>query len=193
MARPRTFDRSRALRKAMRLFWRKGYSATSVHDLGAELGLKPGSLYNAFQDKHSLFLEALDCYQADEGGPSCQLLEGPSGTRAQIRQIFEAVVELDLADPERKGCLMVNTAVELAPHDPVVRERVAAAREQMLRAVRIAVVRGQQAGEIGAHHDPDALAAFLVNTLHGLRLTAKMTADRAALMAIVDVTMRALD
>ncbi len=193
MARPRTFDRSRALRKAMRLFWRKGYGATSVQELGEELGLKPGSLYNTFQDKHSLFLEALDCYQIDEGAVPCELLAGPGGARAQIRRILEATVEADLADPERKGCLMVNSVVELVPHDPAVYERVAAARAQMLRAVRAAVVRGQQAGEIGVRHDPEALAVFLVNTLQGLRLTAKMTADRAELMAVVDVTMRALD
>lgn len=193
MARPRTFDRNRALRKAMQLFWRKGYGATSVQDLGAELGLKPGSLYNTFQDKHSLFLEALDCYQADEGGAACALLAGSGSARAQIRQILETVVEVDLADPESKGCLIVNTAAELAPHDPLVRQRVVAARAQLLQALRAAVLRGQQSGEIGTRHNPDVLAAFLVNALHGLRLTAKITANRAELIGIVEATMHALD
>jgi len=193
MARPREFDRNKVLRKAMDLFWKQGYEATSVQDLGDHLGLKPGSLYNTFKDKHSLFLEALDCYQTIEAEQACKLLRGPEGGIAAIRQLFTGITESDLHDPDRKGCMMVNAAAELAAHDPEVRARVAASRAVLATVFREAIIQAQQAGDIPASRDPDGLATYLVNSLFGLRITAKVTNDRSVLMNIVDTTLRALN
>ncbi len=193
MARPREFDRDRALDRAMRLFWKQGYEATSVQDLREHLGLHPGSLYNTFRDKHSLFLEALDRYEATEGDRTCQLLGANDAGRKAIRQLFLLVVEADAKDPDRKGCLMVNSAVELAAHDPEVRRRAEASRGQLVRLFRQAILRGQQRGEINVEHDADALSEFLVNSLFGLRLTAKLVTDQATLRQVVETTLRALD
>jgi TetR/AcrR family transcriptional repressor of nem operon len=192
MPRPREFDREKAVQQAMELFWRQGYEATSVQALGAAMGLNPGSLYNAFTDKHTLFLEALRCYQEREYQVACDLFGGPATGRAAIARFFAMVAEHDSADPDAKGCLMVNSAAELADRDPEVRARVAASRAQMMLLFRDAIVEGQRAGEIAAERDPAALAAFLVNCLFGLRLTAKVQPDRAALQALVDTTLAAL-
>jgi TetR/AcrR family transcriptional repressor of nem operon len=192
MARPREFDREKAVQQAMELFWRQGYEAASVQALGAAMGLNPGSLYNAFTDKHTLFLEALRCYQEREYTLACDLFAGPATGRAAIARFFSLVVEQDSTNPDHKGCLMVNSAAELADRDPEVRARVAASRAQMTALFRDVILQAQHAGEIAAGRDPDTLAAFLVNCLFGLRLTAKVQPDRAALLAIVDATLAAL-
>ncbi len=192
MPRPREFDREKAVQQAMELFWRQGYEAASVQALGAAMGLNPGSLYNAFTDKHTLFLEALRCYQEREYQVACALFAGPATGRAAIARFFALVVAQDSADPDHKGCLMVNSAAELADRDPEVRARVAAGRAQMTGLFRDVILQAQRAGEIAAERDPDTLAAFLVNSLLGLRLTAKVQPDRATLLAIVETTLAAL-
>jgi TetR/AcrR family transcriptional repressor of nem operon len=88
---------------------------------------------------------------------------------------------------------MVNSAVELAAHDPEVRRRAEASRGQLVRLFRQAILQGQQHGEISARHNADALAEFLTNSLFGLRLTAKLVADRDILLKVVETTLRALD
>ncbi|GAB4128482.1 MAG: TetR/AcrR family transcriptional regulator [Roseiflexaceae bacterium] len=192
MARPRAFDRSKAVQQAMDVFWQQGYEAASVQVLGAAMGLNPGSLYNAFTDKHTLFVEALRCYQDREYQVACDLFAGPVTGYAAIRRFFLFVVDHDSRDPSHKGCLMVNTAAELADRDPQVQGLVAASRAQMVALFRAAIVQAQQAGEIAAERDPETLAAFLVNSLFGLRLTAKILHDRPSLLAIVDATLAAL-
>ena len=164
-----------------------------MQDLREHLGLHPGSLYNTFRDKHSLFLEALDRYEAVEGERTCQLLGAADAGKDTIRRLFLLVVEADADDPDRKGCLMVNSAVELAAHDPEVRRRAEASRARLVGLFRQAILRGQQRGEINAGHDVGALAEFLANSLFGLRLTAKLVRDRDILLQVVETTLRALD
>jgi len=193
MARPREFDRDNTLRKAMCLFWRQGYAATSVQELGAALGLKPGSLYNAFHDKHCLYLEALDCYQQQEQTQIAVLLDGCQPAREAVRQLFLAVVERDLDDPDHKGCMMVNAAAERALHDPAVRARVAESRAALEQIFHDALLQAQQDGELAADKNPSAIAAFLVNSLFGLRITSKVLHEREALLKIVETTLQVLD
>ena len=192
MARPREFDREKVLRKAMHLFWKQGYEATSVQDLGVHLDLRPGSLYNTFHDKHTLFLETLETYDSLESERVCQLLLAPDAGKAAIEQLFYLTVEADANDVERKGCFMVNSAAELAARDPEVRSKVAASRSRLEQALHGAIVNGQANGEINPCHDPHTLAAYFVNALFGLRLTAKVVPERAVLLQIVEQTLSAL-
>jgi TetR/AcrR family transcriptional regulator, transcriptional repressor for nem operon len=192
MARPREFDRTKALERAMELFWKQGYEATSIHDLGMHLGLQPGSLYNAFKDKHSLFLEALGCYNEREHEVACRFFAEPYRGLEAIRRFFLFVVESDLSDPDYKGCFMVNAAAELASHDTEVRTKVEQSRSQMTTLFRQALVQAQQGGEISPDSKIDTLALFLTNSLFGLRVTAKVVRERSALLAIVDTLMGSL-
>ncbi|MBA3468061.1 MAG: TetR/AcrR family transcriptional regulator [Herpetosiphonaceae bacterium] len=192
MARPREFNRDAVLDKAMNLFWKQGYEATSVHELGEHLGLNPGSLYNTFKDKHSLFLEALERYIQTQGQQSCQILDSGSG-KAVLRQFFMQLLEYSRNDVDCKGCLMVNSTAELAAHDPEVRIKVAAGRTALQQAFQGAIKRGQDSGEINRRHDAHLLAEFLLNSLYGLQISTKMKTDHATLMQIVDITLRVLD
>lgn len=193
MARTREFDRTVALDKAMRLFWRRGYEATSMRDLVDEMGVGRGSLYAAFGDKRRLFLEALDRYESTEGAAIAAALAEPGPVKAAIGRVFAIAIARSLDDGRGRGCLMVNSMVELAPHDAAVAERAAAALAGSEAAFTARLARAQAEGEIAPDHDPRRLARSLGNTVRGLRVTAKATGDRTVLEDIMGAALAALD
>ena len=113
-------------RPGVELFWCRGYGATSVHDLTDELGLGRASLYNAFGDKHALYLTALDRYR--EGG-ICEIEEAlapPKPARQAIEDLLRRVPEEATRDEQHRGCFMLNATAELAGSDPDVARRATA-------------------------------------------------------------------
>ena len=192
MARTKEFDRDVVLDKAMRLFWRQGYEATSLRDLLVAMGIGRQSMYDTFGDKHALFLAALDRYAATVGAPLFAPLREPGPVKPALRHVFAAAIDGSL-DASCPGCLMVNATAELAPSDRDVARRAEANLWGGEELFRIALERGQESGEIDRRHDPRALALFLYNALQGLRVTAKATPDRQVLESIVDVTLSVLD
>ena len=163
-----------------------------MEQLTRAMGLSRSSLYAAWGEKDALYLEALSHYVAAQGGLMRTMLERADSPVAAIAAILGAVVEETLADREA-GCLAVSATAELAHHHPGVASIVARNMESNRRAFADAIRRGQSRGEIGAGKDAEALALFLVNAIHGLRVTGKVTADPATLRAIVDVTLAALN
>lgn len=193
MARTKEFSPDTALTRAMDLFWCRGYEATSVEDLLEGMGIGRGSLYGTFGDKRALFLAALDRYRDEQAGQLIRALDEAPSVREALRDVFERVVQVAAADPRRRGCLMANTAVELAPHDPEVAERVRANAARIEEVFVRALARGQAAGDIGDRHDPRALARFLINSFQGLQVMARAGSDRSTLEDVVGVTLAALD
>jgi len=191
MTRTTEFDQDAALDRAMHLFWRQGYEATSIQDLVEHMGIGRGSLYNTFGDKHALYLAALDWYCATVGAGFLAPLDEPLPVRAALRRVFDNVVAESLAEGHH-GCLMANSTLELASHDSTVRCRAAANLEGLEERIGRVLAHAQQEGEIGAHHDPRAVARFLFNALQGMRVTAKVTSDRAVLEDIARVTLSVL-
>ncbi len=191
MARTKEFDQDLALDRAMRLFWSQGYEATSIQDLTDGMGIGRGSLYDTFEDKHTLFLAALDRYRATVSARLFAPLEEPIPVRMALRRVFDHVVEEAQAE-EHHGCLMANATLELASRDATVRCRAAANLEGLEEKIGRVLARAQREGEIGVHHDPRALARFLFNALQGLRVTAKVTPDRTVLEDIARVTLSVL-
>src|SRR5215475_1927396 len=121
MARPRKFDPDHVLERSMHEFWRRGYHETSVDDLVAATGVRPGSLYNAFKGgKRELFLGSLNRYSTLVVPEKLCALERPGASVAEVRAYFDGLI-CDLTTPEgRAGWLMVNTAVELGNEDSEV-------------------------------------------------------------------------
>ena len=117
MARPKAFDCAQALLAAMQVFWVKGYEATSLEDLLAAMKIGRQSLYDTFGDKRALFMEALVQYRelTDAYLRGC-LADAPT-VKAAFQRLFMQVVDEPEAH-QRRGCLLINSAVELAPHDP---------------------------------------------------------------------------
>src|SRR5260370_13307146 len=145
--RPRGFDREAALEAAMRLFWSRGYEATSVSHLVAAMGITPPSLYGAFGDKKRLFLEAVDRYQA---GPGCfaykALTEEPTAERAMRRLMMGAVKSF--TDPHKpRGCMVILAATNCAPESADVMEALASRRRAAQGVLRQRIAMGRASGE----------------------------------------------
>ena len=121
MARPLQFDPDEVIDRSMHEFWERGYRDTSVDDLVRATGVRPGSLYNAFPGgKRGLFLETLHRYSELVVPEKLGALERPGAGLVELRAYFDGLVR-DLSTPEgRVGCLMVNSAVELAPFSAVL-------------------------------------------------------------------------
>ena len=190
MARTKEFRPEEALDAAMQLFWLKGYGATSMRDLLDGMGIGRGSFYDTFGDKHALFLAALDRFEEARTGWIGDTLEG-SGLDG-IEEVFRRTVEGLTRSEPRRGCLLANTAVELAPRDPEVAEKISRHVRRTEEAFAGALVRAQETGEIPEERDPRALARFLVSNLHGLRVLARAGTDRRTLEDAARVALEAL-
>jgi len=164
VGRPREFDEAAVLDAAMEAFWSKGYEATSLADLCACTGLHKGSLYQAFGDKHQLFMRALRHYSDSQFHEVQALLNTVDSPLARIRTVVHKIC--DDAGSE-KGCLMINSLVELAPHDDDVKAAVQSFGELRLRAMTDMIAAAQQAGELRAELDPEKLTRQLMMTLAG--------------------------
>lgn len=193
MARPRSFEREEVVAKALAVFWRQGYQATSVQDLVEATGLNRGSLYDTFGDKHGLFLAAVEHYRSRVTARRLAKLEEPGPARERIAIFFGEMVAFSLGEGRLLGCLMTNSAVELAPHDRDIRLAVAANMATMEAAFRRVLVRAKKNGELAADKSPADLARFLTATANGLRVMAKVNPDRTSLTSVVRVALQALD
>lgn len=193
MARPRAFDEGEVLDAALRCFWERGYEATSVRDLAASMGLTGASLYNAFGDKHALYERALARYVSDSVADRIRRLEGSGlAPRAAIAGFFAEVVERS-DDPQMKGCMVVNAAVELGPHDPQIREAAAATLGEIEAFMARQVSAGQKDGSLSRRQTPQEAARMLLAVLLGIRVLARIRPDRALLEAAIRPALAALD
>lgn len=191
MARRKAFDPDDMLARAVAMFWRKGYEATSVADLVGALGINRGSLYGAFRDKHALFLAAIEHYDEVEiGAVARHLRNTPGPGRERIQSLFDTIIRGVEERGDRRGCLVCNAAVELAPSDPVVEKQVKASHDRLAAAFSVAL-----AADPGFPTDPerrDRRAHFLTSTLMGLHVMARAGATPDTLRGIVRVAMRGL-
>lgn len=192
VARPRQFD-DRAVRDAtVRRFWSRGYEATSIRDLIEETGITAASLYNAFGDKRALFCMALEHYVASGIGERIGRYESLPPRQA-IRAFFQEVVSRSLSDRERKGCMVVNSALELAPHDVELREVIAAVLLRVEKFFLGCIRAGQADGTIMRSIPARNLARHLVAVLLGLRVLARVSPERALLEGAVGPALALLE
>ncbi|MBP2111492.1 TetR/AcrR family transcriptional regulator [Paenibacillus silagei] len=191
MARSKEFDIDDVLLKAMTIFWQQGYEKTSMQDLVAGMGIHKRSMYDTFGDKHTLYIKALERFAALQSSRLESRIEGITSAKAAIRLLFEATVHRSEAEP--KGCMLVNTAVELSAHDPEAAERANEAFLNTERLMEQLILHGQETGELSSRHAAPALAAYLHNALVGLRVMVKATGDAGKLQTIIDTTLAVLD
>lgn len=188
MARPREFDHEEVLQKAMEVFWEKGYEGTSVQDLVERAEVNRFSLYATFQNKHQLFLSALDHYRDHMVSRLLGEVECSSEGFSAIRDYLQALVDLS---PEHgfMGCLMVNSATEVAPHDPESKERIAAHFERMKKAFHRALEISEKNGELIPGQNIEALADCFVAVALGLAVVAKVSAPQEVLQNQIDIAL----
>lgn len=179
------FDVDEALTGAMRVFWSQGYTATSTQDLLDEMGINRGSLYDTFGSKRELFLRALDHYEKTY--QSKKIAEAAQGRkpRETIHALFSGLAAEALTREGRSGCLLVNTALELAPHDAEIAEIVRTAIRGIEDFFIGTIEQGQGSCDIPDHVDATDAARALLALLIGLRVLARSLPDKAVLDSIV--------
>ncbi len=193
MPRAKEFDEAQVLDQALELFRARGFKHTSFADLVDELGVSRQSLYDTYGNKEALYHQALKRYLTRGLDQMSRALgDDRRPVRDSLAALFDAMIggQCDRGSP---GCLMVNSMVELSPHDAEVR---ALAHEHArsiegLFASRLAAA--QRKGEIGRAKDPVALARYLYHTVLGLAVASRALGDKAALRQSAAIALQALD
>ncbi|ORA35662.1 TetR/AcrR family transcriptional regulator [Mycobacterium aquaticum] len=188
MARPREFNENDALAAARDQFWRDGYAGTSLDDLTRATGMGRGSLYATFEDKHTLFVRALESYCQGALARVITELRG-DGVASALDGLVNHIrndSRRGVADTRRRGCFMAKSAAEKAPQDTDVAKLVKKTFDAYRREVTAAIITAQRDGDLAETADPDALAALILATLRGLEAMRKLGAAPATLSAAAD-------
>ena len=191
MARPREFDEQVVLRAAVQCFWNRGYDATSVRDLVESTGITSASLYNAFGDKRALYERALDHYVEASISDRIRRCE-ELAPREAITSFFDEILKRSLGDPQHKGCMLVNAALDVAPHDPEFQKIVAGVLNRIEEFFLGCVKDGQTDGTITRSIPAETLAHHLLGVLMGVRVLARVRPERALLEGVVSTALALL-
>ena len=193
MPRPKEFDPDHALDKAMHVFWHKGYEATSMEDLLNAMDLNRGSLYDTFGDKRQLFLKVLDRYCHGFVGEKFSLLDQPGPAIPTLRRFIHGMIDGALADPQRRGCLIANTVMELAPHEKEIARKACQAMKMGEDALFKLLSRAKEQGELAKEKNPRALARFLVTMMQGMVVAIKAGRSAKEVKQSVETALSVLD
>lgn len=168
MSRPKQYDRSELLDRAVELFRLQGFNGTSTAELVTELGVNRKSMYAEFGSKQGLFEAALERYSQKHLSAVLAPIEAPDAGVDAIREAFTGYASSSEGWFRGRGCLMCNTAAERGALDPASGRYVAAYLERLTRAFRHALGNARSSGEIDPATDLDELAAFFTTALIGV-------------------------
>ncbi|MBO1419957.1 TetR/AcrR family transcriptional regulator, partial [Streptomyces sp. FH025] len=177
---------------ATRLFWERGYEATSVTDLTTAMGIRPGSLYAAFGDKRALFEEVVRHYGSSPAGAFAgrALAEETSAHAAFARILREAAaIYPDPSHPA--GCLVISAATNVTPQDAEVQARLRDQRSRNLRVFEDRLRAAREDGELPPEADPKALAGYFAAVIQGMSQQARDGATAADLAHTAELALRA--
>ncbi len=186
----KSFNIDDALERAQSVFWAKGYEATSLSDLTKGMGINKGSLYNAFGSKKELFTQALLKYDREHRQKGLQQLEAIEDPVAALEQLFDGMAAECEADSDRKGCFLVNTALEYPHHSEAIQEMLRSALGDFEAFFKRLILKGQAAGTIPKAVPVDDTAKSLLSLVTGLRVLSRGVYDQAALQVIKKDALR---
>ena len=178
--RPRAYDAEAALDRAAEVFWANGFSATSLDDLSAAMGMGRPSIYNAFGDKEALFLRALERFRDTVAGTPLRAFESADTIADALDAFFRQTVEYTTADPSHLGCLLVNVAPATDSHDVrrFLRDTLAGVEELIAERLRSAAA----SGELPPGYRGQEGARRAVNLMLSLGARARMGTPREELL-----------
>ncbi|MEV6703112.1 TetR/AcrR family transcriptional regulator [Streptomyces sp. NPDC051453] len=192
MGRPRNFDENQVLESAREQFWNQGYAATSLQDLTDATGLGKGSLYGAFGDKRQLFLHVLDGYRDEQLNGVRAVLTGPGTAFERLTLLVQGVAKGFTEDPQRRGCLLVNSTSELHSTDPDVVSRARTSYQAVEDLLIACVKEAQDEGTVEPSADAQELGRLLLAVMQGIEFLAKTDMDGSALLQISQATLKQL-
>jgi len=192
--RPREFDRDEALKRAMELFWERGYEGATLADLQKVMGgITPPSFYAAFGSKEKLFREAVGLYNRIEGTPMVTALTAGSTARASIENWLRAAAESFCRTDKPRGCLVVMGAMNCMPGNKNIERFMCDQRVNREKFIRQRLRRGIAEGDLPKDTDVSSLVSFYSTLVDGLALRSRDGASRKTLLSIVERAMAAWD
>lgn len=192
MPRAKEFDEAEVLDQALELFRARGFKHTSFADLVGELGVSRQSLYDTYGDKHTLYQTALRRYLDRAMDHFRRKLADPAPVRKVFGELFEGLICAG-CDGGHHGCLMVNSMVELSPHDADTRALAQAHAREIEGLFTSRLSAAQRAGELDRAKDPVALARYLYHTILGLSVAARALGEGESLRQSARLALQALD
>lgn len=184
MARLKEFDEDTAIDAAVDCFWRRGYETTSMRDLARSMGIGGASLYDAYGDKRALFVQSLERYANRSMRERITRLQAMHRPREAIEAFIQEIIERSLADRERKGCLLVNSALDVAPHDAELGGVVAGYLEEIRLFFRRNIEAAAKARQVSRRMDCESVSIHLLGVVIAIRVMARTGATRRVLEAL---------
>jgi AcrR family transcriptional regulator len=191
VGRPRTFDADKALDRALRVFWRKGYEGASLPDLTKAMGINRPSLYAAFGSKECLFRKAIDRYLEGPARHVREALEEPTA-RAVVQRLLTCSIELVTDRRNPRGCFMVQGALACGDSAGSLRRELAKRRAGTEVALRQRFERAAAEGDLPSTIEPADLARYVATVMHGLAVQAAGGARRDELKRVANMAMLSL-
>jgi AcrR family transcriptional regulator len=185
--RPRAYQPEIALGKALDLFRKGGFAATSLDDLSAATGMNRPSLYGAFGDKRGLYIKAYQRYRADAAAAMIDIFREEQPIRRRLQRIFAVALDIYLSgDAGPRGCFTVMTAASEAVSDPDIRAMVLQGFSELDKAFAACFRLAKEKGELAPSADPAVLAQLASATIHSIAIRARARVPRKELESIVN-------
>lgn len=188
--RPREFDLDKALDRALKVFWRKGYEGATLPDLTKAMRINRPSLYAAFGNKEALFKKAIDRYLEGPGAFVREALQQPTA-KAVVEQVFRRSIELVTDSRNPRGCFMVQGALACGDTADCLRREMAKRRDASVTALRERFERAVAEGDLPSDCNPADLARFVATVIHGIAVQAASGASRNELQRAAKIALRA--
>ena len=184
--RPRAYQPEVALGKALDLFRKDGFAATSLDELSAATGMNRPSLYGAFGDKRELFIKSYQRYRADARAAMIDIFKDELPIRKRLERIFAVALDIYLSgEAGPRGCFTVMTAASEALSDPEIRAMVLEGLAELDKSFTVCFSRARDKGELPPTADPQVLALLASATIHTIAIRARARMPRKQLEAIV--------
>lgn len=190
--RPRGFDRDKALRVALDIFWDKGYDGAQLADLTAAMGINPPSFYAAFTSKELLFREVVALYIKLAEAKLEPRFTKATTAEAAMRAWLEASADRAVSAPGARGCMLVLGVTNNIPSNAPLRELLLRRRFDSRERLRARLASGVENGELPTETDVDRLSRFFYTTVQGISLQARDGATREELQGVIDTALQTL-
>lgn len=187
------FDEKEVLEKALNLFWKKGYYATSIQDLVTCLGINRASLYDTFGSKRKLFERAFLHYTTTNAETQKKFLDSHDDIRVGFKKLFAMAIQQSNLDEDKKGCFAVNSTVEFIPNEKDFSSLVYENKKQFEGMFFNYLSLGVERNQISSDKNLQAIATLFFTFYNGLKVVTKVDFDAAVFSNSVDALLSVLD
>lgn len=192
MPRVKLFDENEVLTKAMNLFWKQGYSATSVRDLVSHLGINRASLYDTFGDKEQLFKKSFELYRKTSNEGLTLFFQSQSNVRDGFSKLFNSAIEEAILDKDRKGCFVVNITTELIPNDETLFKVLESNKRDVENLFFEFLKKGKENGQLKDNKDLKSISSLFYTLYSGIKVVSKIETNKKELTNSVNLALSLL-